>query len=67
MNDTIAPRTSEGNSAASGFHLSDTIDWSSQSAQDKNQTLVITVPISAPTQFFPAEVVDAPDRLGDSE
>ena len=67
MNDTIAPRTTEGSSAASGFHLSDTIDWSSQSAQDKNRVLVITVPIPAPTRLLPAEVVDAPSRFGDHE
>lgn len=67
MNDTIAPGTAEGNTAASGFHLSDTVDWSSQSAQDKNQILVVTVPISVPTQFFPAEVAEASDRLEGSK
>ena len=67
MSDTIAPRTAEGSSAASGFHLSDTIDWSSQSAQDKNRILVVTVQIPAPTRLSSAEVVDAPDRFGDRE
>ena len=33
--------TSYGNTAAAGFHLSDTLDWSSLSARTKNRVIVV--------------------------
>ena len=37
-----------GGTAAASFHVSDTVDWSSLSAQTKNQVVVIEPRMNAP-------------------
>ena len=37
-----------GGTAASSFHVSDTVDWSSQSAQTKNRVVITEVRVSRP-------------------
>ena len=48
--------------AASAFHVSDTVDWSSLSAQVKNRVVVVDVPVVAPERVEPS---DSP-HLGNS-
>ena len=45
--------SSQGMTAASGFHLSETIDWSSHAAQVKNQVILL------PVQTRPQRRIDA--------
>lgn len=37
----------DAGTAASSFHVSDTIDWSSLSAQAKNRVVIVKVPVKA--------------------
>ena len=41
--------------AASAFHVSDTIDWSSLSAQVKSRVVVMDVPVVAPDRVEPGD------------
>lgn len=45
--------STQGTTAASGFHLSETIDWSSHAAQVKNQVILL------PVQTRPQRRIDA--------
>ena len=47
--------------AASSFHVSDTIDWSSLSAQTKNRVVVVRVPVKALERVGP-ELTQSDDR-----
>lgn len=48
--------------AASSFHVPDTIVWSSKSAQTKNQVIVVQLPVRVPDQVKPADSSLASDR-----
>lgn len=53
--DTNAPQTGPSDTASPGFHLPDTLDWSSQLAQLKNRLLVIPHSASHSTSDAPAQ------------
>ena len=45
--------SSQGTTAAPGFHLSETIDWSSHAARVKNQVILL------PVQSRPQKTIDS--------
>lgn len=49
--------------AASAFHVSDTIDWSSLSAQVKNRVVVVDVPVVAPERVEPSDSLHHRDSI----
>ena len=55
----------DAGTAASSFHVSDTIDWSSLSAQTKNRVVVVQVPVKALEQVGP-KLTQPDDHAGRS-
>ena len=51
----------QGGTAASSFHLSETLDWSSFSAQIKNRTVVIPVIIDVLSQVESSDLIKSPE------
>ncbi len=51
----------QSETAASAFHLSDTIDWSSLAAQTKNQVLILPLPVQVDPSVNPIKL-DSADR-----
>ena len=43
--------------AASSFHVPESIDWSSISAQTKNRVIVVPIPVKAPDRVEPADSI----------
>ena len=48
--------------AASSFHVSDTLDWSCVSAQTKNRVVIVEVPVMAPERVEPADSICPSDQ-----
>lgn len=53
--------TQQGGTAASSFHLSETLDWSSLSAQIKNRTVMLPVIIDVLPQVESPELIESPE------
>ena len=53
--ETNAPQTAPSDTASPGFHLPDTLDWSSQLAQFKNRLLLVPHSVSHLTMDAPAQ------------
>ena len=50
--------------AASSFHVPDTVDWSSMSAQTKNQFRIVPVRMCAPARIEPGDLPTRQDHGG---
>lgn len=60
----------QGGTAASSFHLSETLDWSSLSAQIKNRTVVLPVIVGVLPEVEPPNLIEpteSPTQPADPE